>query len=64
MASSATTKIHPSASEPVLGARGVGEKREQREGEGETGSETTVRDAFQRLSLEMLKSRPHNRTGE
>ena len=59
--SSSTTKIHPSHSEPVLqsiselreagGGRGRGREEGGGRGRGREGEETTVRDAFQRLSL-------------
>lgn len=59
LASSAATRIHPSQSEPVLsGLRGRERGREK-----EPGSETTVRDAFQHLSLSIVRNPPH-RTGE
>ena len=60
LASMAATRIHPSSSEPVLGAtpglrtRGGGGRGRGRE----TGSETTVRDAFQLLSLSIARKPP------
>ena len=59
LASSAATRIHPSQSEPVLaGLRARGGRGR----EGETGSETTVRDAFRQISLSFTRNPPH-RTG-
>ena len=61
---SSATRIHPSSSAPAL--KSLHESHQERgggrEGEGreEGGSETTMRDAFQRLSLAI---RPHRGSG-
>ena len=57
--SSSTTRIHPSHSEPILmpSRRGRGMGGEAGGGR-EEGSETTMRDAFQLLSLTISSTRP------
>ena len=63
LATSAVTRIHPSSSEPSLGAVGRGEGGGCEGGGAERGSETTVRDAFQHLRLTIVE-KPLPKCGE
>ena len=62
--SSSTTRIHPSRSEPVL--KSMSKNRSVSGGDtgGEGGAETTMKDAFQLLSLSIENKQSPRGTGE
>ena len=62
--SSSTTRIHPSRSEPVLKSMSKNRSISGGDTGGERGAETTMKDAFQLLSLSIGNKQSPRGTGE